>query len=139
MSILLVTFFQQMIKRIISINNPASLSIRDNQLCISQGEDFHKIPLEDIGMIVLDNREIITRASIFDACDAYNIAILHANASHTPAVLSIPLFGHTFANNFFERQISVSVPTKKQLWTMIITEKIRGQIQNLKNENIETE
>lgn len=90
-------------------------------------------------MIVLDHREIITRASIFDACDAHNITILHTNASHTPAVLSIPLFGHTFANNFFERQVSVSIPTKKQLWTMIVAEKIRGQIQNLKNDNIETE
>ena len=114
-----------MIKRIISILNPAKLSVKNKQLIITQEENAHSIPLEDIGVIVLDNREISIRASIFDACEEFGIAILHTNFSHMPAMISVPIFGHTFANNFLEKQISPSIPIKKQLWTMIISEKIR--------------
>lgn len=128
-----------MIKRIISIHNPANLSVKDKQLVITQWEDKNTIPLEDIGIIVLDNREINTRASIFDACDEFGIAILHTNISHMPATLSVPIFGHTFANNFLYRQLEATLPVKKQLWTMIISEKIQGQIQVLKkfSKNVE--
>lgn len=121
-----------MIKRIISINNPASLSVKNKQLVIVQWEVKNTIPLEDIGVVVLDNREIIIRSSIFDACDEFGIAILHTNISHMPATLSVPIFGHTFANNFLYRQLETSLPVKKQLWTMIISEKIQWQIQILK-------
>lgn len=55
-----------------------------------------------------------------------------------PAVISAPIFGHTFANNFLERQLNVAIPIKKQLWTMIISVKISGQIQVLRNQNIDT-
>lgn len=127
-----------MINRIISINHPATLSVKDKQLVISQWEARHRIPLEDIGVVVLDHREISVRASIFDACDEFGIAILHTNASHMPATISVPIFGHTFANNFLNIQLSTSLPTKKQLWTRLISEKIAWQIQNVKHLNQES-
>lgn len=127
-----------MIKRIIAILNPATLSVKDKQLVITQNENKNTIPLEDIWVIVLDHREINTRASIFDACDEFGITIIHTNNFHMPAVISAPIFGHTFANNFLERQLNVAIPIKKQLWTMIISVKISGQIQVLRNQNIDT-
>ncbi len=128
-----------MIKRIISIHNPASLSVKDKQLIITQWENKNTIPLEDIGVVVLDHREIIIRSSIFDACEEFGIAILHTNTSHMPATLSVPIFGHTFANNYLYRQLEATLPVKKQLWTMIISVKIQWQIQILKNQNKETQ
>lgn len=127
-----------MIKRIIAILNPATLSVKDKQLVITQNENKNTIPLEDIWVILLDNREINIRASIFDACDEFGITIVHTNNFYMPAVLSVPIFGHTFANNFLERQLNTTIPVKKQLWTIIIFAKISGQIQVLKNQNIDT-
>lgn len=37
-----------MIKRIIAILNPATLSVKDKQLVITQNENKNTIPLEDI-------------------------------------------------------------------------------------------
>ncbi len=127
-----------MIKRIIHIGNPAILSIKDNQLIITQDEAKNTVPFEDIGVIVLDHREISIRASIFDMCDEHNVTILHCNLAHMPIMLTVPIHGHTSAVSYLKLQLSASIPTKKQLWTMIISEKIRGQIQVLKNQNIET-
>ena len=121
-----------MIKRIISINNPAILSIKDNQLVITQWNTKNTIPFEDIGIIVLDHQEITIRSSIFEACDIHGATLLHCSNSHMPVVLSLPIRGHTFANNYLRDQLSVSVPTKKQLWSVLIREKIQGQIENIR-------
>ena len=40
--------------RIISIENPARLSVKNNQLLISQEEDV-SIPIEDIDSLIIDN------------------------------------------------------------------------------------
>lgn len=122
-----------MIKRIISINNPAILSIKDNQLVIAQWETTNVIPFEDIWVIVLDHREITLRSSVFEMCDEHNVVLIHCNNSHIPVTLSLPLRGHVFVNNYLKDQLNSSIPTKKQLWSMIIQEKIQWQIQNLRN------
>jgi len=121
-----------MIKRIISVNNPAILSVKDNQLVITQWETKNTIPFEDIGVIALDHREIGIRSSIFDMCDEHNVTILHCNNSHIPVTLSLPLRGHVFVNNYLKDQLAISQPIKKQLWSMLIREKILGQIENLR-------
>lgn len=126
-----------MIKSIIHIGNPARLSLRDNQLTITQWDIENTIPFEDIGVIVLEHREISLTSKVFEACDEYSITLLHCNDSHMPITLTIPLNGHTSANNYLKDQLSVSIPTKKQLWSMIIIEKIKWQIQVLKNHHID--
>lgn len=126
-----------MIKRIIHISNPARLSLRDNQLSINQWNIENTIPFEDIGVIVLEHREISITSKIFEACDEYGATLIHCNNSYIPVTLTIPLNGHTSANNYLKNQLSASMPTKKQLWTMIVSEKIRWQIQVLKNYKID--
>lgn len=127
-----------MIKRIISIDNPTILSIKDNQLVITQWETKNTIPFEDIGVIVLDNREITLRSSVFEMCDEYAVVLVHCNISHMPITLSLPIYWHTSANNHLKEQLAISLPIKKQLWSMLIKEKILGQIVNLKIKNIDT-
>ena len=126
-----------MIKRIIQIGNPARLNIRDNQLVITQWDQEHTIPCEDIGVVVLEHREISLTSAIFEACDMHSITILHCNKAYMPVTMTIPLYGHTSANTYLKDQLSASLPAKKQLWTQIIREKIRGQIQVLKNHKID--
>lgn len=54
-----------MIKRTLCFSNPAYLSIRDRQLVVrvdrhdNEPERQTTIPIEDIGVVVLDNRQII--------------------------------------------------------------------------------
>lgn len=126
-----------MIKRIIHIGNPARLSLRDNQLTITQWEIENTIPFEDIGVIVLEHREISLTSKIFETCDEYSITILHCDNSYMPVTLTIPLNGHTSANNYLKDQLSIPMPIRKQLWSMIISEKIRWQIQVLRNHHID--
>jgi CRISPR-associated protein Cas1 len=54
-----------------------------------------------------------------------------------PVTLTIPLNGHTSANNYLKDQLSIPMPIRKQLWSMIISEKIRWQIQVLRNHHID--
>ena len=59
-----------MIKRTLHFGNPAYLSKRDEQLVIDLPNATklnstalnHSVPIEDIGVVVLDNQQITTRA-----------------------------------------------------------------------------
>jgi CRISPR-associated protein Cas1 len=124
-----------MIKRTLYFSNPTYISLRDNQLMIDLpylkvlGEKNSKrsVPIEDIGMVVLDHQQItITHGSI--AALLYNnSAIITCDKTHHPAGLMLPIDGHNTQSERFRHQIDASQPLKKQLWQQTIQAKILNQ------------
>jgi CRISPR-associated protein Cas1 len=135
-----------MIKRTLYFGNPAYLSVKDEQLQVKLPEveknenlslGFKKeaaasIPLEDIGMIVLDNYQITCTHQVFEELLNNNAAIIICNAKHHPEGLLLPLDGNTIQSERFQYQIEATAPLKKQLWQQTIEIKIRNQAAVLK-------
>lgn len=124
-----------MIKRTLYFGNPAYLSVRLKQLVISMpnapnddsGGGIKSIPIEDIGVIVLDNKQIsITHGVLTELLDN-NVAIITCDNSHMPSGLMLPLSGNTTQSERFRHQIDASLPLKKQLWQQTIQAKIANQ------------
>ena len=122
-----------MIKKTLYFGNPAYLSLKDKQLTIKLSEQEVTKPIEDIGVVVLDNRQITITSGAIDALLENNCAIITCDKRSMPTGLMLPLSGNTTQNERFRHQIEASLPLKKQLWQQTIQAKINNQTAVLKN------
>lgn len=135
-----------MIKRTLCFSNPAYLSLKNAQLVIKlpevekadvveliKAEAVRTIPIEDIGVVVLDNRQITITQGLVEALLENNCAIITCDNAHLPVGLMLPLCGNTTQSERFRLQIDASLPLKKQLWQQTVQGKIRNQAAVLQN------
>jgi CRISPR-associated protein Cas1 len=118
-----------MIKRTLHFGNPAYISKRDKQLVIKLVSDNTErtVPIEDIGVVVLDNQQITISHGALMELSANNVAVITCDTTHHPTGLLMPLDGHSLQSERFRAQIDASVPLKKQLWQQTIEAKIYNQ------------
>ena len=142
-----------MIKKTLCFSNPAYLSLRNAQLVIKLPEvekadilteDYKKStevtrPIEDIGVVVLDNKQITITQGALEALLENNCAVITCDSNHLPVGLLLPLVGNTTQNERFRDQLEASQPLRKQLWQQTMQYKIRNQAAVLgKYSNTET-
>ncbi len=127
-----------MIKKTLYFGNPIYLSLRNAQLVLKTPdadkleESFKQnaertIPIEDIGVVVLDNRRITITTGAMEALLDNNCAIITCNSTNLPVGLMLPLSGNTTQSERFRNQIDTSLPLKKQLWQQTVRQKILNQ------------
>lgn len=130
-----------MIKKTLCFSNPAYLSLRNSQLVIklpevekavNLTEDFKKAteitrPIEDIGVVVLDHKQITITTGALSALLENNCAVITCDNRSMPVGLQLPLSGNTTQSERFRDQISASLPLRKQLWQQTVQYKIRNQ------------
>lgn len=140
-----------MIKRTLCFSNPTYLSLKNAQLVIKLPEVenaeipdaikhdlIRTIPIEDIGVVVLDNKQITITQGVLEALLENNCAVLTCDNSHLPVGLMLPLCGNTTQNERFRAQLDASLPLQKQLWQQTIQQKICNQAELLKQKrNVE--
>ena len=130
-----------MIKKTLYFGNPAYLSLRDAQLIIKLPEvekndtlpqSFKQQnqvsrPIEDIGIVILDNKQITITTGLMEALLENNCAVITCDSHSMPTGLMLPLSGNTTQNERFRHQIDASLPLRKQLWQQTIQQKIQNQ------------
>ena len=123
-----------MIKQTLYFGNPAYLSLKDRQLVIRLPDKDQTVtrPIEDIGVVVIDNKQITLTSGLIEALLGNNCALITCDSSHLPVGLMLPLCGNTTQTERFRHQLSASLPLKKQLWQQTISQKIANQAQVLK-------
>lgn len=125
-----------MIKRTLYFGNPAYLSLKDKQLNVKIKDDEIKtIPIEDVGYVVLDNRQItITQGAMAELLEN-NCAVVTCDSKHLPTGMMLPLAGNSVQSERFQAQIEASQPLKKQLWQQTVQQKILNQSKVLQIKN----
>ncbi|MCX6257050.1 MAG: type II CRISPR-associated endonuclease Cas1 [Bacteroidia bacterium] len=135
-----------MIKRTLYFGNPAYLSLNNKQLLIrlpevekneNLEEQFKKeavatVPVEDIGVVILDNSRITITQALMAALIGNNVALISCSETHMPAGLMLPLDVHNIQHERFTAQIGSSVPLRKKLWQQTVVSKIANQAGLLK-------
>ena len=124
-----------MIKRTLYFGNPAYLSLRNSQLVINLPEangmddrtGNNTIPIEDIGIVLLDHKQITITQGLLEALLSNNAAVITCDSSRMPVGLLLPLSGNTTQSERFQAQIDASLPLRKQLWQQTIQAKIGNQ------------
>ncbi len=136
----------QMIKRTIYFGNPAYLSKKYEQLIIRKPTDKEvsgiqedentthdtrsnqsSIPIEDIGILILDHPQITITQGLLESLLNNNCSIVACSSKHLPLGLFLPLESNKEQSQRFREQIEASIPLKKKLWQQTVSAKILNQ------------
>lgn len=129
-----------MIKRTLSFSHPAYLKKKDMQLVVEfpdKDKESHHIPIEDIGILILDHYQISLTSSLLSALQSNNSMVISCDEKHHPQGVMLPFWNHS---NFTERlwlQIEASPVLRKNLWKQTVEAKIRNQAVLLELKGIE--
>ena len=129
-----------MIKKTLYFGSPAYLSLANKQMIIKLPEveaadvpDLFKnqskksVPIEDIGVVILDNKRITITQGLIEELLDNNVALVTCDSARMPVGLMLPLCGHSTQTEHFREQIEATQPLKKQLWQQTIKAKIKNQ------------
>lgn len=130
-----------MIKKTLCFSSPAYLSLGNAQLVLRlpevennetlpqrmKKEAERTIPIEDIGVVMLDNRRITVTSEVLEALLENNCAVITCDQKGMPVGLLLPLCGNTTQNERFRLQLDASLPLRKQLWQQTVKQKILNQ------------
>ncbi|MFZ1529878.1 MAG: type II CRISPR-associated endonuclease Cas1 [Ferruginibacter sp.] len=126
-----------MIKRTLYFGNPAYLKTSLEQLVIEATQQEPKqIPIEDIGILILDHQQITISQLLIAKLLANNVAFITCNETHHPTGLMLNLDGHTLQSAKFQAQVEAGIPLKKQLWQQTVSAKIENQADLLESKGI---
>lgn len=135
-----------MIKRTLYFGNPAYLSKKNKQLVVrlpeveindTLSEIIKKeakaiIPIEDIGIVILDDQRIIITQGLIESLLANNVALVTCDSTHHPTGLMLNLAGNNLQSAKFQAQLNAPQPLSKRLWQQTIKAKITNQAMLLK-------
>jgi CRISP-associated protein Cas1 len=119
-----------MIKRTLYFGNPAYLHKNLLQLKVIKPDDnteIGSVPIEDIGVVLLDHPQITITHALLAALLDNNTAVISCDDKHLPVGLMLPLDGNTLQTERFLTQIEASEPLKKNLWAQTVKAKIENQ------------
>jgi len=116
-----------MIKRTLYFGNATRLSVQQSQLLIKTDEVERTVPIEDIGVIVIDHYQTSVTHAVLHLLLENNAAIITCNEKHHPTGLLLNLDGHTQQSEKFKAQVLASEPLKKQMWQQTMKAKIQNQ------------
>lgn len=129
-----------MIKKTLYFGNPAYLSLRNGQLVIRlpevekaelpdiiKQETIRTVPIEDIGVVVLDNKQITITQGALAELVANSAAVITCDSKCMPTGMLLSLSGNTLYQERFRNQIEAAIPLRKQLWQQTVKAKIENQ------------
>jgi len=117
------------IKRIIEISTaPAYISVKHLQLMLKrEGEEVASIPIEDIGVLIVDHPGCTYSHAALNELLANNVAVIICGKNHHPNGLLLPLDANSLQSERFRVQVAAKEPTKKRLWKQLVQAKIKHQ------------
>lgn len=124
-----------MIKRIIDISEATYLHANHQQLLLDRnGTAIAQLPIEDLGVIILQHPAIVITQAVIIACQKNNVVLVFCDERHLPYSVLLPISeGNTLHSKILQQQLNVSLATKKRLWQQVVKQKITQQMHTLKN------
>ncbi|MCM1151380.1 MAG: type II CRISPR-associated endonuclease Cas1 [Alistipes sp.] len=119
-----------MLKRSLFFSTPFCLSLRNGQMIVHTKEapEMQKsIPIEDIGVIVLEHQQTTITLPLLNALSDNNVAVIFCGDNRMPNAMLMNLDSNKTQGESYRAQVEASEPLKKGIWKQIVEAKIRNQ------------
>ena len=123
--------------RTVIVNKGEKLIIRDNRLIVYSEESEHKVPVDEIYAVVIDNRSALFSVSVISTLTQVGAHIYFCNEKHIPVSVALPLNTHYKPLNVFNSQVEMDNSFKDDLWAEIVRQKIDNQYRCLNYAGLE--
>jgi CRISPR-associated protein Cas1 len=130
-----------MIKRYLEISSgPARLSLRDGSLLIARdGHESAAIPIEDIGILILDHPAVGYTHGALAAMMENNAAVVLCGGNHHPCGMLLPLEGNTLQAEAIAAQSRAPAALKGRIWKEVVRAKLTAQARLLARMGVESD
>jgi CRISPR-associated protein Cas1 len=124
-----------MTDRVLEIaETPAKIRLHLDCLCIEmQGRDPLRVPMEEVGLLLLANPSVQISAAALQALTKVGGAMLLCDEKCLPVAELLPLQSHALHSERLRKQIEAKEPLKKRLWQQIVQAKLRSQAELLQH------
>jgi len=124
-----------MIKKTLYFGSPYYLRMRDEQLIVElteakellEKDKSRSIPIEDIGVVILDHWQITITQPLINKLLENNVALITCDNKHLPIGLMLNLNGNSLQAKRFQHQLESTLPLRKQMWQQTVKQKIANQ------------
>lgn len=133
-----------MIKRTLYFGNPAYLNLKNGQLVVTFPNDqghahasgHNSIPVEDVGLVVLDHKQITISHGLLNALIENKAIVVSCDESHHPLGLMHSLDAHSEQTRRMAAQVESSEPLRKNLWQQTVSQKLVNQAAILQRQGL---
>ena len=117
-----------MIRRTVEVSSPSYLHVEHAQLMIERdGERVGQVPIEDLGILVVDHPGALMSQSLLATCAENDAAVVLCDEKHLPNAVLLPLQGHSVQAETIRAQTTMTLPLRKRLWQQLVQGKIAAQ------------
>ena len=113
--------------RTVLIESGSELSAKDDCLLIKKEANLSRIPMDQIGILLIDEGKILFSANLLSKLTSKNIKTIFCNEKHTPQCEIIPYCANSMITANFKKQIKWDENAKDLMWQKIVKDKIKAQ------------
>lgn len=118
--------------RTVYITQCEKISLYLDNLLVTKNEVEYKIPLKDIGSIVVEDYKATFTLKILNKFIEYNILLIICDEKFNPYASLVPVGSHSRQHKIVMNQILWDESGKKYLWKEIVKQKLKNQKSILK-------
>ena len=113
--------------RNVVVTQNARMSIKNQQLVLDNGNGEVAIPLEDINVLMIEDRSVTVSAYLLQMAADVGVAVYICDGKHIPAAVLLPLNQHSRHYKMLKNQANISRPLQKRIWQQIVVRKIMNE------------
>ena len=118
----------------IFIQNPCKVYVKNAQLVL-EGKEKMDWPLEDISAVLVESRECLISSYALSELSKHKIVVYFCDEKHMPTSYLLPFNDHYQPLKVQKAQLNIEKPLQKQLWQIIIKQKLLNQATVLQDIN----
>lgn len=122
--------------RTIVITERCKLDLRYNNMNIRKNESLKQVNISEIGVLIIESTSISITSALLSELMKNKIKVIFCDETHNPESELIPYYGGYDSSERIKSQIFWDDEIKESLWTLIVSEKIRKQMEVLKYFNL---
>lgn len=117
--------------RTVVITGVAKLDYKMDYLVVRKKDSLSKVYLGEISILILESTAISLTAVLLSELVKKKVKVIFCDEKHNPQAELIPYYGSHDTGVKVKNQIHWSDEKKKELWTEIVREKIKKQMEHL--------
>lgn len=122
--------------RTIVITDRCKLDLRYNNMNIRKNDTLKQVNIGEIGVLIIESTSVSITSALLSELMKNKIKVIFCDETHSPESELIPYYGGYDSSERIKSQISWSDEIKESLWTIIVFEKIKKQMNLLKYFNL---
>lgn len=122
--------------RTIVITERCKLDLRYNNMNIRKNESLKQVNISEIDVLIIESTSVSITSALLSELMKNKIKVIFCDETHNPESELIPYYGGYDSSERIKSQIFWDDEIKENLWTLIVSEKIRKQMEVLKYFNL---